>query len=125
MPSPLGAIGSNRTQWGIEGETVIENDQQYRKAEQELEVLMSRLKELQSTITESVATLLLSILSNRLRMIRPPAIWEQLLKLRCPPKPMSDDALEIHRYIQLHPQRACYQRHQARIADPRAKTSYK
>jgi hypothetical protein len=55
---------------------VIESDQQYRKAEQELEVLMSRLKELQSTITESVATLLLSILSNRLRMIRPPAIRE-------------------------------------------------
>ncbi|MFN5272147.1 MAG: hypothetical protein ACK5E3_03025 [Planctomycetota bacterium] len=30
---------------------MIENDQQYRKAEQELEVLMSRLKELQSTTT--------------------------------------------------------------------------
>jgi len=30
---------------------VIENDQQYRKAEQELKVLMSRLKELQSTTT--------------------------------------------------------------------------
>ncbi len=58
-----------------------------------------------------VATLLLSILSNRLRMIRPPAIWEQLLKLRCPPKLMGDDALEIHRYIMLHPQRTCYQAH--------------